>query len=95
MSRNSHFQRGSGAFKCDVCGRLTRKTGATMGHDGRLCEQDYELAGIYNVHQDGGDLLPYRGEILRLTSEIVEKGGKLDSDARELLAIAQLDGRQS
>lgn len=88
---NSHFQRGSGAFKCDCCGRLTRKTSETSGHDGRLCPQDYQLAGIYNVHQDGGDLTLYRQTILTCTSEIIEKGGTLDSDARELLAWAQLD----
>jgi hypothetical protein len=90
MSRNSHFQRGTGAFTCAACGRLTRHTGV-QGGDSELCAQDWELAGIYNVHQDGDDLTPYRAQILRLTSEILEKGGALDSDARELLAIAQLD----
>lgn len=90
MSRNSHFQRGSGAYKCGACGRLTRHTGV-QGGDSELCAQDWELAGIYNVHQDGGDLRPYYAAILRLTSEIAEKGGTFDSDARALLTIAQKD----
>ena len=34
-----------------------------------------------------------RATILRLTSQIIEKGGKLDDEARELLALAQLDPR--
>lgn len=92
MSRNSHFQRGSGAFKCDACGRLTRKTQLTAGHDGRLCPQDYELAGIYNSFQDGDpNVGQYRPAVLRCASQILAQGGKLDSDARELLAWAQLD----
>ena len=96
MRSNSHFQRGSGAFKCSACGRLTRQTGVQGNSDSELCPQDWELAGIYNVHQDAGsadDLAPYHRRILQLTSEILEKGGQLDGDARELLAIAQMDKR--
>lgn len=91
MSKNSHFQRGSGAFTCVACGRLTRHTGQ-QAHGSELCPQDWELTGIYNDFQDGNDIAKWYPAILRYTSEIVERGGTLDSDARELLALAQLDG---
>ena len=90
MTRNSQFQAGSGAFKCAACGRKTRHTGVqSVGSE--LCSEDYELAGIYNVHQDGGDLAPYASEIRNLCAAIVEKGGTLDSDAEELLSLIALD----
>ena len=85
MSRNSHFQHG-GAFKCIACGRMTRHTGVqSVGSE--LCSEDYELAGIYNVHQDGGDLAPYAGEIRELCAAITKKGGALDGDAELLLSL--------
>lgn len=85
MTSNSHFQHG-GAFKCIACGRKTRHTGVqSVGSE--LCPEDYELAGIYNVHQDGGDLAPYADEIRRLCAAIEDKGGALDSDAEELLSL--------
>lgn len=89
MGRNSHFGQG-GAFKCEACGRKTRDTGV-QGYGIKLCPQDYELAGIYNTYQDEGEegIAEYAAEIKQLTAEIVEKGGKLDGDAQELLAATQ------
>jgi hypothetical protein len=84
--RNSRFQRGSGAFKCESCGRQTRHTGV-QSVGSKVCPDCYELAGIYNVHQDGGDLQPYKAEIIEHCAQIKAKGGTLDGDARELLQL--------
>lgn len=88
QDRGSRFQRGSGVFKCEGCGRSTRKTAATSGHDGRLCEDCFELAGIYNVYQDAGDLAPYFGEIIDRCSSIRAKGGTVDAENAMLEQLA-------
>lgn len=82
MSNNSRFTRG--IFACSACFRSTRGTpdSASIG----LCGQCYDIAGLYNSFQDGvledSDIT----DILSLCSEITAKGGKLDGDAKELLA---------
>jgi hypothetical protein len=83
----SQFQRGTGQFNCDVCGRRTRATGV-QAIGSKTCPQCWDLAGYYNSHQDGcldkdGD----RPEIVALCQHIVDKGGRLDGDALELLQI--------
>lgn len=94
QDRGSRFQRGSGVFKCEGCGRSTRKTAATSGHDGRLCEDCFELAGIYNVYQDGpGDLPPYFGEIIARCASIRAKGGTVDPENAMLEQLALSAGR--
>ena len=78
------MQRGSGIFACECCGRKTRNT---HGSNLMLCEDCYELAGIYNVHQDGGDLVRHANAIREHCARIEAKGGKLCADFRELLAL--------
>jgi hypothetical protein len=89
-SRNSQFQRGTGCFNCESCGRRTRETQNTpVGM--RLCEDCYEIAGIYNVYQDNGngeELAQYFNEVQWRCTNIIEKGGTLDSDAKQLLQMA-------
>lgn len=78
------FRRGETTYKCVSCGRLTRHTGVqSVGME--LCPDCYELAGIYNVYQDGGDWKDYRKAIIEHCANIVSKGGTLDADARFLL----------
>lgn len=91
-NRNSNFQRGSGVFKCESCGIQTRKSGDNCGHDGKLCNDCYELAGIYNHYLDNGTesvKKNYGAEIKERCGNILLKGGKLDSDNQELLDIAE------
>lgn len=49
----NRFQRGSGAYKCRVCGKMTRETG-----DGEsfvmLCRACYWKSGVENAITDGG-----------------------------------------
>lgn len=80
------FRKGETTFACNCCGRLTRHTGAqAVGSES--CPECYELAGIFNEYQDGADLSVYADTIRALTETIVERGGKLDGDARTLLGL--------
>ncbi len=49
----SKFQRGSGTYKCESCGRATRETGHGES-DLRLCRKCYNGAGLENEHSDYG-----------------------------------------
>lgn len=72
----NRFQRGSGAYKCDSCGRTTRSTG--QGNEQlRLCAECYELAGIENEIQDCGSTPELELEAASLRVKIVRLGGKL------------------
>lgn len=53
--RNSHFQRGSGVYKCCDCGRSTRNTGV-QSRDSECCAECYELCGYENMLSDNGEL---------------------------------------
>jgi hypothetical protein len=88
-TRYDRFAHGSGVYTCEDCGRRTRKTAATAGHDGKLCEDCFELAGIYNVHQDGGDLAPYHAEILARCATIEERGGTVRGENAQLRELAR------
>lgn len=55
MAKNSHFQRGhygSGCYKCNSCGKLTRETGEGESSC-KLCYTCYEESGYWNAHSDG------------------------------------------
>ncbi len=78
------FHHGSSTFKCDSCGVNTRRVGdAPVG----TCEFCYELAGIYNMLQDGQfeELAKFESDVNQLTGQILARGGKLDSDADKLI----------
>jgi hypothetical protein len=48
-----YFERGGrGVFKCEICGRNTRRT--DQGADSELCSECWELAGIDNAVNDNG-----------------------------------------
>ena len=78
-SAHSNFGRG-GTYKCHVCRRLTRATGAqALGSE--LCPECWELAGLDNeVNDNGLDLsLPDMHRLVeerdRLLAAAVKKGG--------------------
>lgn len=79
MSRVSRFARGSAVYKCECCGKLTRKTGPDHAEN-FLCEPCWELGGIENEHSDccGFDLdileCPRHAEEVKA---LVAKGAKL------------------
>ena len=71
-----HFQKGGrGVYKCGCCGRNTRYTG-TQSVSSECCPQCFDLAGLYNVLQDGGQ--PDAAEVERLIAEVRELGGNVD-----------------
>lgn len=70
-----------GVFICKACKRATRGDRDSAEHG--YCSQDWELAAWYNAMQDEQEINP--STITRLTSRIVELGGTLDTDAKELL----------
>jgi hypothetical protein len=75
MQNHNRFQRGSGVFACDICGRRTRNTG--QPHDSRLCEECYELAGWENCLSDEGPetFLSYRKTVEGYLDDCLAKGG--------------------
>lgn len=87
-----HFARGSGVFSCTSCHRQTRMSAAAgcgaLGFE-KMCEQCYELAGLYNTYQDGGAeaLAQYAPDIRAMCQTIVARGGTLDGDAQTLLEV--------
>ena len=67
--RVNRFKRGSGCYKCSDCGKQTRDTGEGEAGVG-LCKRCYDLAGEYNVFQDGFYTF---GEFERKTGMTVEQ----------------------
>lgn len=56
MARTTTFTRGSGAYRCRSCNRLTRDDGNGDSVNCRLCTQCFELCGYDNMVMDGGEL---------------------------------------
>ena len=52
-NKNSRFQRGSGCFTCNDCGKQTRSTGRGDNENVGLCVTCYDRAGDFNSYQDG------------------------------------------
>jgi hypothetical protein len=86
MSKNSHFQRGAGSFKCGTCGRQTRHTGV-QAMSAECCPDCWELGGLMNAHYDGCLTDGDGPTVLYHCQNIVNKDGKLDGDALELLKL--------
>lgn len=82
------FTKGSTTFKCQSCGHLTRHTG-TQSVGSKTCPVCYELAGYYNMLQDGeyfseGDY----AQVLDYVNTLRTRGSKVDGEALELEALA-------
>ncbi len=54
LTRNgSKFQKGSGCYTCDSCGKLTRSTGRGDNEHAGLCARCYDMGGDECAIQDG------------------------------------------
>lgn len=85
MHKSNGFQKGSGCYTCNCCGRKTRSTGNGDNEWVGLCEQCYEIGGIENQMQNR-DFEGEAGkqalidEIKALIAIVEERGGKVTSD---------------
>lgn len=50
---NSRFQKGSGVYKCESCGKMTRSTGRGDNEFVGMCAHCYEVGGYANAVSDG------------------------------------------
>ena len=53
MKTSNRFQKGSGCFTCQSCGKKTRSTGCGDNEHVNLCVDCYERAGDENSVSDG------------------------------------------
>ena len=80
MRDKSKFQKGSGCYKCTVCGRQTRSTGRGDNENLRQCAECYEVGGIENQILDSPndpDVPKWQAEIEALNAVVVAKGDRL------------------
>jgi ribosome-binding protein aMBF1 (putative translation factor) len=53
MVTTNRFQKGSGCFKCELCGKLTRSTGRGDNELLHLCKDCYDKSSDENAIVDG------------------------------------------
>lgn len=86
-NRNSKFRKGSGTYKCQSCGKMTRETGHGES-DCELCVYCYEVAGEYNGLQDGQmSHEEYTVKVLQLRAQYKHPGVDSD-DILEVVPVA-------
>ena len=59
MKNGARFQKGSGCYKCESCGRMTRATGRGDNEHVNLCADCYDEGGLENQHSDEGHAGPF------------------------------------
>lgn len=87
MARTANrFTKGSGAYQCRSCSRLTRDTGNGDNEQVRLCVECFDLAGTHNSLQDGETF--NMDDCRRIAAQIlyIESKGGNASDWREIFA---------
>jgi hypothetical protein len=72
MKKGNRFERGSGVYKCESCGRGTRSTGHGDNEHLNLCVQCFELAGMENELTDTGST--HAPGIREYFAELASKG---------------------
>ncbi len=77
MRKGTRFAKGSGCYRCEVCGRMTRSTGRGDNENLNQCAECYDLGGIENEIQDRGSTPELEAEAQALRDRIKELGGKL------------------
>jgi hypothetical protein len=86
----NRFTRGTGAYKCRICGRLTRDTGRGDNTHVGLCAECYELAGEENHLSDCGTFYAGAANVLSMIAHVEAKGGNA-SPWDELKTAAQAE----
>lgn len=83
MQNANRFQKGSGCFTCDCCGRNTRSTGRGDNESVGMCAECYDIGGLENGISDGCCEVSEEAsiaEIKRLAEIVASKGGNVKSD---------------
>lgn len=75
---HNRFKKGSGAYTCRRCKRLTRDTGGD-GADVLLCDYCFDLAGEENHVADTGKLYAAPNRILTLIALVASRGGDVSA----------------
>jgi tRNA nucleotidyltransferase (CCA-adding enzyme) len=100
MSKNSHFQRGSGAFTCVACGRLTRHTGQQAhGSDVQQLAARLDQLG-FSAHEreiiaQAACQAPALAARLQATRAGAEIGAAIDGARVETVALAATWGGEA
>jgi hypothetical protein len=56
MKTTNRFAKGTGCYKCECCGKLTRSTGRGDNERLLLCAKCYDDGGMENEHSDTGGM---------------------------------------
>jgi hypothetical protein len=76
MARTSNrFTKGSAAFTCRACGRLTRDTGRGDNEGVSMCSDCFDLGGEENHLSDNGSFYDSASNVLALIASVAAKGG--------------------
>ena len=75
MRVSNRFTRGTAAYKCKCCGRLTRDTGRGDNELIGYCAQCYDLGGEVNHISDCGTFYDSPQNVLSMIDFIESKGG--------------------
>jgi hypothetical protein len=81
---NSKFKRGSAAFKCIHCARLTRDTNGDNGR-AKMCEDCYEGSMQENGYMNSEDAErdQYKASMRACYQAAVNKGGVIDGYTKQ------------
>lgn len=96
MARTANrFTKGTGAYSCSCCGRITRDTGRGDCELVKMCGECYDLAGEENhLSDNGGKFYDSPANVLGMIAAIAAKGGvtgqwdTLKAQAQAALAAA-------
>lgn len=92
MRNRSHFQRGSGVFTCDACGRRARVVDQS---NDQICQQCWDLAGLDNSVNDGAMTLAEAAtERDDLFATCVARGGDPEKIKRDNSFLWPVQGEQ-
>lgn len=85
MRPTNRFARGSGCYKCRICGHQTRSTGRGDNELVLLCEDCYDLGGEENHLSDTGKLYRSPKAVLEMIADVARRG---DASAWDELKVA-------
>jgi hypothetical protein len=89
MNTTNRFAKGSAAYNCRACHRLTRSTGRGDNEHVLLCAECFDLGGEENHLSDTGEFYGSKAEVLAMIAYVESKGG--DASCWDDLKAAALE----